>query len=185
MRAGLVGVVLALFLACTAAGAEGQGADASSLVRLEDYLRYAALHNAGLEAKFEQWRAAVERVPQAEALPDPKFTYGYFIEEVETRVGPQRQRAGIMQVFPWFGKIAARTDAAAAMAVAAGQMYEVEKLKLFYEVKDGFYDTSAGGACEAGGCAEEFRGIAGAADGEAERGAEQGEIRGAAVAGER
>ena len=65
-----------------------------------DYLAYAALNNAGLKAAFEQWKAAVEQVPQAESLPDPKFTYGYFINEVETRVGPQRQKFGIMQVFP-------------------------------------------------------------------------------------
>lgn len=107
---------------------------------LSDYLAYAALNNAGLKAAFEQWKAAVEQVPQAESLPDPKFTYGYFINEVETRVGPQRQKFGIMQVFPWFGKIEARTDAAAAAAKAARKRYEAEKLKLFFEVKDAFYE---------------------------------------------
>ncbi|MEJ2703464.1 MAG: hypothetical protein P8Z79_13575, partial [Sedimentisphaerales bacterium] len=51
---------------------------------LSDYLRVAALNNAGLKAAFEQWKMAVEQVPQAESLPDPRFTYGYFIESVET-----------------------------------------------------------------------------------------------------
>ena len=60
-------------------------------VSLQDYLQYAALNNAGLKAAFEQWKVAVEQVPQAESLPDPKFNYGYFIEEVETKIGPQRQ----------------------------------------------------------------------------------------------
>ena len=109
-------------------------------VSLQDYLRYAALNNAGLKAAFEQWKAAVEQVPQARALPDPRFNYGYFIEEVETRVGPQRQKVGIMQVFPWFGKIEARTDAAAANAKAARKQYEARKLKLFFDVKDAFYE---------------------------------------------
>jgi hypothetical protein len=54
---------------------------------------------------FETWKAAIEQVPQARALPDPKFTYGYFIREVETRVGPQQQKFEIMQIFPWFGTI--------------------------------------------------------------------------------
>ena len=107
---------------------------------LSDYLAYAALNNAGLKAAFERWRAAVEQVPQAEALPDPQFNYGYFINEVETRVGPQSQKFGIMQVFPWFGKIEARTDAAAAAAKAARKRYEAEKLKLFFGVKDAFYE---------------------------------------------
>jgi len=83
------------------------------LVTLSDYLRYAALNNAGLKAAFEQWKAATEQVPQAKSLPDPKFTYGYFISEVETRAGPQRHKFEIMQTFPWFGVIEARTDQAA------------------------------------------------------------------------
>jgi cobalt-zinc-cadmium efflux system outer membrane protein len=107
---------------------------------LSDYLRVAALNNAGLKAAFEQWKIAVEQVPQARSLPDPKFTYGYFIQEVETRVGPQRNRVEVMQTFPWFGKIEARTDAAAAAAKAARQRYEAAKLKLFFEVKDAYYE---------------------------------------------
>lgn len=109
-------------------------------VSLQDYLRYATLNNAGLKAAFEQWKAAVEQVPQARTLPDPKFNYGYFIEEVETRIGPQRQKFGLMQVFPWFGKIEARKDAAAASAKAARKQYEARKLKLFFEVKEAFYE---------------------------------------------
>jgi cobalt-zinc-cadmium efflux system outer membrane protein len=107
---------------------------------LSDYLRYAALNNAGLKAAFEQWRTAVEQVPQAQSLPDPRFTYGHFIEEVETRVGPQKNKLDIMQTFPWFGKIEARTDAAASAAKAARQRYEAAKLKLFFEVKDAYYE---------------------------------------------
>ncbi len=81
------------------------------LATLPDYLRYAALNNAGLKAAFEQWKAAIEQVPQAKSLPDPKFNYGYFINEVETRVGPQRQKFEIMQTFPWFGVIEAGIEA--------------------------------------------------------------------------
>ncbi|MHC4368713.1 MAG: TolC family protein [Planctomycetota bacterium] len=115
-------------------------ADGNDLRTLGDYLRYAALNNAGLKAEFEQWKAAIERVPQARALPDPRFTYGYFIREVETRVGPQWHKLGISQVFPWFGKIEARTRAAGASAQAARRRYEAKKLKLFFEVKDAFHE---------------------------------------------
>ncbi len=114
--------------------------DGNDLQTLGDYLRFASLNNAELKAKFEQWKVALEQVPQAKALDDPKFTYSYFIEEVETRVGPQRQKFGIMQVFPWFGKIEARTDVAAAQAKAAHKKYEATKLKLFQQVKDAFYE---------------------------------------------
>jgi outer membrane protein TolC len=120
--------------------ASQEKSEPNSPVNLQDYLRYAALNNAGLKAAFEQWKVAVEQVPQARALPDPRFNYGYFIEEVETRIGPQRQKFGIMQVFPWFGKIEARTDAAAASAKATRKQYEARKLNLFFEVKEAFYE---------------------------------------------
>ncbi len=116
--------------------------DANAPRQLADYLREAALNNAGLKAAFERWKAAVEQVPQARALPDPRFTYGYFIREVETRVGPQRHRVGLSQVFPWFGKIEARTDAAGAAAKAARKRYEAAKLRVFFEVKEAFYEYS-------------------------------------------
>lgn len=122
-------------------GRAGQEAvDGNDLQSLVDYLRYAALNNAGLKAAFEQWKAAIEEVPQARSLPDPRFTYGHFIEEVETRVGPQRNKLAISQVFPWFGKIEARTRAAGAAAEAARRRYEAKKLELFFEVKDAFHE---------------------------------------------
>lgn len=107
---------------------------------LSDYLRMAALNNSGLEAAFERWKAALERLPQVRALPDPKFTYGYFIERVETRVGAQRQRVAIAQTFPWFGKLRLKEDRASERADVAKQAYEQAKLKLFSEVKDAYYE---------------------------------------------
>jgi cobalt-zinc-cadmium efflux system outer membrane protein len=115
-------------------------ADANLPRVLEDYLREAALNNAGLKGAFEQWKAAVGRVEQAGSLPDPRFTYGYFIREVETRVGAQRHKFGLSQVFPWSGKIEARRDAAAAEAKGARKRYEAAKLKLFFEVKEAFHE---------------------------------------------
>jgi len=132
-------MVIALVPAYGAGASEGSG-DANAPVELGDYLSFAAMHNAGLQVAFEQWKIAVEQVPQARSLPDPKFTYGYFIEEVETRIGPQRNKLEIMQTFPWFGEIEARTDAVAAAAKAARKRYEATKLKLFSEVKDAFYE---------------------------------------------
>ncbi|MHC4738872.1 MAG: TolC family protein [Planctomycetota bacterium] len=119
-----------------------QSEDTDNLQTLQDYLRYASLNNAELKAKFEGWKAYVEQIPQAKSLPDPKFTYSYFLEEVETRVGPQRQKFEIMQTFPWFGVIEARTDEAAANAKVAYKRYEAKKLELFQQVKYAFYEYS-------------------------------------------
>jgi outer membrane protein TolC len=116
-------------------GAEQSPADVNAPQTLPEYLRYAVLHNAGLKAAFEEWKASLEQIPQAKALPDPTFTYGYFIEQLQTR-----HQAGIMQMFPWFGKIEARTDAAAAAAKAARKRYEVRELQLFFDVKEAFFE---------------------------------------------
>ena len=108
--------------------------------RLSDYLTHAALNNPGLEAAFNRWKAALERIPQARSLPDPKFNYRYFIEKVETRVGAQSQAFGIAQIFPWFGKLQLKANAASDTAAIARQQYEAEKLKLFFQLKDAYYE---------------------------------------------
>jgi outer membrane protein, heavy metal efflux system len=129
-------VVLVAELTVGLVGAAQQApADGNSPQTLTEYLTDAARHNAGLKAAFEEWKASLEQIPQAQVLPDPKFTYDYFTQQIMTR-----QQAGIMQTFPWFGKIAARTDAAAAAANAAQRRYESKKLQLFSEVKQAFYE---------------------------------------------
>ncbi|MEQ9007445.1 MAG: TolC family protein, partial [Ekhidna sp.] len=59
---------------------------------LEDYFQIAAENNPGLQAKHKAFEAALERIPQANSLQDPTFSFGYFISQVETRFGPQRAR---------------------------------------------------------------------------------------------
>ncbi len=112
----------------------------SSQSTLSDYLAYAALNNSGLEAAFNRWKAALQNEPQVTSLPDPQFTYKYFIEQVETRVGAQRQSFALAQKFPWFGKLKLRGSAAADAARAAKQQYEATKLKLFFQVKNAYYE---------------------------------------------
>ncbi len=107
---------------------------------VDEYLAYAAKHNPGLEAAFHRWKAALERMPQVQSLPDPRFNYVYFIENVETRVGPQRQRVGISQAFPWFGKLGLRGGVALEAARVAQARYEAQKLRLFFVIKKAYYE---------------------------------------------
>jgi outer membrane protein TolC len=107
--------------------------DVNTPVRLQDYLRLAAANNAGLKAEFEQWKAAAEQITQAKALMDPQLTYERVIEQHQDKIG-------LMQMFPWFGEIRARTDAAAAAADAANKRYEAKKLDLFFKVKEAFHE---------------------------------------------
>lgn len=115
-------------------------ADPNALDTLPEYLRSAMAGNAGLKSRFSEYKAALAQVPQARTLEDPKFTYGYFIEEVETRVGPQKNRFSLMQSFPWFGKLEARTDAAAAAARAAGKRFEAARLEVLAKTKSAYFE---------------------------------------------
>jgi outer membrane protein TolC len=112
----------------------------ASEATLEDYLTYAASQNPALRAAFYEWTAVLERSGYAGALPDPWFSYTYFIESVETRVGPQVQIFRLRQSFPWFGTLGARKEMDVEAASAAYQKFESEKLKLYYQVKAAYYD---------------------------------------------
>ena len=107
---------------------------------LDDYVRYALLRNAGLRAAFERWKGALERVAPARSLADPRFTFGYFIREVETRVGPQRQRFGLAQSFPWAGKLDLKGRIALQSAEGERYRYEAACDKLAYQVKTAYYE---------------------------------------------
>lgn len=107
---------------------------------LEDYVRYAELRDSGLREAFEAWRAALERIPQARALPDPRLTWRYYVEQVETRVGPQRQSLGIAQAFPWFGELALRGERAFEAAEVLRYRLEDRRQALRAEVRDAWYE---------------------------------------------
>lgn len=107
---------------------------------LDEYLKIAAENNPGLKAKFNEYMAAMEKVPQVGTLPDPQFAFGYFINPVETRVGPQRATLGLNQVFPWFGLLGSKADVASEMANANYEVFENEKSNLFFEVKTAYYN---------------------------------------------
>lgn len=107
---------------------------------LDDYLLYAMANNPGLKTSYLRWKAAVQTISQAGALPEPRLGYGYFLRQVETRVGPQVQRFGISQVFPWFGKLSLAESRSARIARAAAREFEADRLKLFRQVQAAYYD---------------------------------------------
>jgi len=145
---GIAVAALALGLSGRAALAAEEGAGAASeelpeitaSAGLDVLQRFAELNNAGLKAAFRRWKAAMEKIPQATALPDPKLSYGHFIRSVETRVGPQQNKVGLAQMFPWFGKLRLRGDVAAREAEARFQEFEAARLALRREVADTWFE---------------------------------------------
>lgn len=61
--------------------------------------------NPDIRAARAKWRQTIERLPLETGLEDPTLTFSYFLENVETRVGPQEYSVGASQKFPFPGTL--------------------------------------------------------------------------------
>lgn len=107
---------------------------------LSDYYQVAAENNPGLKASYKAFEASMQRVSGARSLPDPNFSFGYFISPVETRVGPQVAKFSLTQMFPWFGSLKAQQDAASLLADANYQKFIDQRNRLFFQVASSYYE---------------------------------------------
>ena len=108
--------------------------------QLNAYIQLAAENNPGLKAKFAEYHAALEKVPQVGALPDPQLAFSYFVLPVETRLGPQQTKVSFAQIFPWFGALKANKSVAAELANVKIQQFEAARGQLFFEVKNTYFN---------------------------------------------
>lgn len=95
---------------------------------LNAYIEYALFHSPEVERSYQDWRASSERLPQVRSLPDPRLKLGFFVNEVETRVGAQQAKVGIEQSFPWIGTLKSREDSAARGALVAWYRFQNAQL---------------------------------------------------------
>jgi outer membrane protein TolC len=109
---------------------------------LDELIRFASLNNAGLRAAVQRWRAALEQVPQAVSLPDPKLMLGLMVREVETRVGPMGPSIAISQAFPWFGTLEAAGGRAFELAEAERETVEAVRLDVVRRVREAYYEAA-------------------------------------------
>lgn len=107
---------------------------------IDQYLKVAAENNPELRSIFNQYLAALERMPQAKALPDPTAMFNVFASPVETRVGAQRFGISLTQAFPWFGQLKSQEEVVAQLAKARYESFEEAKNKLFFNVRGTYYD---------------------------------------------
>jgi cobalt-zinc-cadmium efflux system outer membrane protein len=107
---------------------------------LADYLRVAQRRSPDLEASYRHWQAAREEIARTGSFPDPRLSFAWFAEEVETRVGPQKQRLSLRQRLPWFGTLNQREEVAEARAAAAKGRHDARRLELRRDVTVAWYD---------------------------------------------
>jgi outer membrane protein TolC len=102
---------------------------------LEEYLLIASKNNPEVKSAYAKFEAALQKSPQVSSLPDPTLTVSAFGRMIETRIGSQEARFSVMQMFPWFGTLAAKENAANLMAEALFQNYVDTKNEVFFNVK--------------------------------------------------
>jgi outer membrane protein TolC len=67
------------------------------------------------------------------------LSYSYFGQSVETRLGPQRNKISISQMFPFFGKLSIKGDVANSQAWIIEAQYRAVKADVMLKVKQAFF----------------------------------------------
>lgn len=96
--------------------------------------------NPGVEAHRLAWGRLLQRYPQATALSDPLITYTEAIQEVETRLGPNRRSIMLSQKLPFPGKRSLKGEIARKEAEAARLIYVGSARDLVLEIKKAYYE---------------------------------------------
>ncbi len=106
---------------------------------LQAYFEIIAENNPGLQSKYKEFESAMQKSAQVTSLPEPTLSLGYFLSPVETRVGPQRARLSLNQMFPWFGTLELQGEVATLMAEAKYQSFLDYRNQLYYKSSSMYY----------------------------------------------
>ena len=111
-------------------------------LKLPILIQVAVTRSPKVKVAKARWQATIEQYPQVTALPDPMFMYGYYMRNVETRVGPQRHRVSFSQTFPYPGTL----DAAGEVVKKAIEIQRVKHEQvirdLIVELKLGYHELA-------------------------------------------
>ncbi len=107
---------------------------------LDRLVREVLQKNPALQAARFKWEALREHPRVVGSLPDPTLNYGYFFDNVETRVGAQNQFVGVSQKIPFPGKLALASKKASREAVIAAWEYQTLTRELILRTKTVYYD---------------------------------------------
>jgi outer membrane protein TolC len=119
--------------------AKAQGS-AQGILQLSELIEVALERNPEIMAAHERWESAQEIIEAKRAFPDPQFSYTYFVDPIETRVGPQKNVFGAKQTFPFYGKRDLMAEVASKEAEALEATYEAVKQEIVRQVKRSFYE---------------------------------------------
>jgi outer membrane protein TolC len=104
------------------------------------YFELAMKNNPTVLQRFNEYHAALQKVPQVGALPDPQLEMGIFLTPMELISGNQVAEFKIMQMFPWFGVLKNAKDEMALMANAKYEFFLDSKLQVLYDLQLVWFD---------------------------------------------
>lgn len=132
----LFSLFVSLFLILPVVAAQGRAAP----VGIDAVVRQVLAENPQLNSARLKWEAMKERPRIAGSLPDPTLSYGYFFDNVETRVGAQNQRVGLSQKIPFPGKLSLAAKRAQQEALQGFWQYQTLARELIMRAKIAYYD---------------------------------------------
>jgi outer membrane protein TolC len=106
---------------------------------LRGLIETAERSNPELLAAREAADAARFHPSVAGGYPDPLFTYTYFFESIETRLGPQRQVFRLTQPIPFPGKLSSRSEVASYDAAILEERYNEKRLEVRRRIIESYY----------------------------------------------
>jgi outer membrane protein TolC len=107
---------------------------------LEDLISEALRSNPQIQAVYNNWQAAIAKVGEVSALPDPMMKYGFAGEHIETKLGPQEAKYGLSQKIPFPGKLGLKARVQLKRAEMLREKYEATKREVIKNVKFVYYD---------------------------------------------
>lgn len=108
---------------------------------LIDYEKAMLSDNPSIRAVYGAWQAELKKIAVVRGLPDPTIQFGYFIQNIETAVGPQEYKIGVMQMIPWIGKLIVQGDIQALNAEAVYQKFQSEIDDRLLRLRNLYYDA--------------------------------------------
>lgn len=130
----VIGLIISMLLA------SGVFAEDKTTESLQDLISEALNNNPTIQEAYNLWKAAEYKIKSVKSLPDPMAKYGYFGENVETRVGPQEHKYGASQKIPFPGKLGLKGRAQAKHAEMLKEKYEAAKREVIKNIKFVYYD---------------------------------------------
>ncbi len=107
---------------------------------LQSYLEIASKNNPTVQQRFQEYMAAVQKVPQVGSLQDPELNAGVFLSPMAQIDGNQIADFRLMQMFPWFGTLKAAKDEMSLMAKAKYELFSDAKFQVFYDVQQTWFE---------------------------------------------